>query len=478
MWDLLARYRAVLQHAWAHRTELAGPARLADEMAFLPAALSLQETPVHPAPRRLAWGLMTLFGLALLWACLGHVDIVAVAPGRIIVSERTKVIQPLEASVVKKVLVKDGEKVTAGQVLVELDPTMTTADIASVQEQVQTQASEIVRTRTLIKSLSQPHIAASIAMDLPQADEHGQGALKLERSQVQAVQAQLKSEWEDIRAKLAKLDAEALRRQAEITTVTASIAKLEATLPMALARETDFTKLVDQGYISSHATQDKTRERVELERDLAIQRARLAEVQSTALETQQAKAAYRQETLRALSDRLAQATSRYNQLQADTAKAQQRGRQTQLTAPVAGVVQQLAIHSVGGVVTSAQPLMVVVPDSPTVTAEVTIANQDIGFVYPGQMAAVKLETFPYTRYGTVQAQVDVVTADAVTDDKKGSHYPATLTLAQRDMLIDGKRVNLSPGMNITAEIKTGQRRIIEYLLSPIQKAGSESLRER
>lgn len=109
---------------------------------------------------------------------------------------------------------------------------------------------------------------------------------------------------------------------------------------------------------------------------------------------------------------------------------------------------------------------------------VSIANQDIGFVYAGQTAAVKLETFPYTQYGTVPAQVDVVTADAVTDDKRGSYYPATLTLSQKDMLIDGKRVNLSPGMNITAEIKTGQRRIIEFLLSPVQKAGSESLRER
>ncbi len=162
----------------------------------------------------------------------------------------------------------------------------------------------------------------------------------------------------------------------------------------------------------------------------------------------------------------------------EQAKANQRERQTQLTAPVAGVIQQLAIHSVGGVVTPAQPLMIVVPDSATVTAEVTIANQDIGFVNAGQMAEVKLETFPYTRYGTVKARVDVVTADAVTDDKKGSYYPATLTLSQKDMLIDGKRVNLSPGMNITAEIKTGQRRVIEFLLSPVQRAGSESLRER
>ena len=118
------------------------------------------------------------------------------------------------------------------------------------------------------------------------------------------------------------------------------------------------------------------------------------------------------------------------------------------------------------------------PPVPLVTAEVTIANQDIGFVNPGQAAEVKFETFSYTKYGTVKAKVDIVTADAVTDEKRGSYYPATLTLSQKDMLIDGKRVNLSPGMNITAEIKTGQRRVIEYLLSPIQNAGQTSLRER
>jgi len=141
-------------------------------------------------------------------------------------------------------------------------------------------------------------------------------------------------------------------------------------------------------------------------------------------------------------------------------------------------VQQLAIHSVGGVVTAAQALMIVVPDSATVTAEVSIANLDIGFVNAGQKASVKLETFPYTKYGTVAATVDVVTADAVTDEKRGSYYPATLTLDKRSMNIDGKQVAISPGMNVTAEIKTGERRVIEYLLSPIQRAGSESLRER
>lgn len=465
--ELLARYRAVCQSAWAHRTELAGPARMADEIAFLPAALSLQETSVHPAPRRLAWGLMILFVLALLWTILGKVDIVAVAPGRIIVSERTKLIQPLEASVVKKVLVKDGDRVQAGQVLVELDPTMASADKASVQEQLKTQVSEVMRAAALLQSLSSSKLLTPVLRG-PEAD-----LIKDPETQ-----AQLQSEWQDISARLARLDAEAARRQAEAATVRETIAKLEATVPMAQTREADFKKLVEQGYISGHATQDKTRERVELERDLATQRARLAEALSTLKETEQAKAAYRFETMRALSDRQAQAASKHSQLESDHTKANQRERQTQLTAPVAGIIQQLAIHSVGGVVTSAQPLMIVVPDSTTVTAEVTIANQDIGFVNAGQMAEVKLETFPYTRYGTVQARVNVVTADAVTDEKKGSYYPATLTLSQKDMLIDGKRVNLSPGMNITAEIKTGQRRVIEFLLSPVRRAGSESLRER
>ena len=473
--ELLARYRAVFNAAWAQRRELAGPSRLADEAAFMPAAMSLQETPPHPAPRRLAWVLMLVFVLTLVWAVLGQVDIVAVAPGRIIVSERTKVIQPLEASVVLRVLVKDGDRVQAGQVLVELDPTMAAADKTSVQEQLLASASEAMRTRALQRSLSSPTLQTPVLVALPlQASAKDQAS----PAALAQTQTQLQTEWQDIRARLDRLDAEAVRRQMETATVLQIIAKLEATLPISQRREEDFKKLVDQGYISGHATQDKTRERIELERDLATQQARLAEAQSAARESAQAKAAYRAETLRLLNDRQAQADTRHAQLEADHIKASQRESQTKLTAPVAGIVQQLAIHSIGGVVTSAQPLMIVVPDSVTVTAEVSIANQDIGFVTAGQTADIKFETFAYTKYGTVPARVEVVTADAVTDEKKGSYYPAILTLSRKDMLVDGKRVNLSPGMNITAEIKTGRRRIIEYLLSPVQRAGSESLRER
>lgn len=463
--ELFARYRAIFGAAWAMRAELAGPKRLADEAAFLPAALSLQATPAHPAPRRAALAVCALFVAALVWATLGEVDIVAVAPGRIVVSERTKTLQPLEASIVKRVLVKDGDAVQAGQVLVELDATNARADGASVQEQLNAAISEQARAQALAAAIGSGALPA--LAPLPLDDEQRQSATR-----------QLHAEWQDIRAKLAKLGAEQVRHQAEIATVRAAIAKLEDTLPIAQQREADFKSLTEQGFVSSHAGQDRTRERIEQERDLATQRARLQEARAALHESAQARAAYLAETQRALSERQAQATSKRQQLTQEQSKAEQRGRLTQLTAPVAGTVQQLAVHTEGGVVTPAQVLMVIVPQDAQVSAEVVIDNKDIGFVNAGQAAVIKLETFPFTRYGTLDAHVVRVTADAVNDEKKGAIFPALLALSQAAIDIDGKRIKLSPGMNVSAEIKTGRRRVIEYLLSPVQRALGESLKER
>jgi hemolysin D len=291
-------------------------------------------------------------------------------------------------------------------------------------------------------------------------------------------QAQLAAEWSDITARLAKLSAEHQRRQAEMATVQAMIGKLEATIPISQQRERDFKALSEQGFMSGHANQDRTRERIELERDLATQQARYQEAQAALREAEQTRSAYLAETRRALSDRQAQADLKRHQTGQELTKAAQREQLATLTAPVAGTVQQLALHTEGGVVTEAQALMVIVPDAASVSAEVTLENKDIGFVASGQDVAIKLETFPLTRYGTVKASVDKVTQDAVNDEKRGAIFPAMLKLNQTTIDVDGRQIKLAPGMNVTAEIKTGKRRVIEYLLSPIQRAGSESLRER
>jgi len=473
--ELFGRYGAVFRAAWDARHDLAGPSRLADERAFLPAALELQSSPPHPAPRRVAWAIVSLFSIALAWSWFGHVDIVAVAPGRIVVSEGTKLIQPLEASVVKAIRVQDGAKVKAGQVLIELDPTTARADNSRVSQEREAALSEAWRTQALLKALDSRQ-----APVLPPEAEQGDPA------RVAQIRTQLQAEWADIQAQQGKMRADIEAREAELATVREQVAKLKATLPIVQKREADFESLSSQGFVSQHAGQDRTRVRIEMEQDLATYRARREEIKVTIKQAEQALTAWKADLLRTLNERQAKADLQQRQLAEEGTKTAQRERLTTLTAPVDGTVQQLAVHTTGGVVTPAQVLLVVVPDQARVTAEVSLENKDVGFVNPGQVAAIKLETFPFTRYGTIPASVSTITADAVVHEAKdatgtnkpGAVFPATLTLSQSTINIDGKAIRLMPGMNLTAEIKTGERRIIEYLLSPVETHVQESLRER
>lgn len=479
---LWARHADVAQTAWSRRKEAQSPWRDSDELAFMPAALRLQNTPVHPAPRLVAFLLMVLSAAAIGWACIGEVDVVAVAPGRIIVGERTKTIQPLERSVVKRVLVQDGDHVTAGQALVELDATVAFADRRNLAEQIKSAQSERVRTQWLQTALDDRHGAGTALPARLQWPTDTETAAPLWSDDEQrVVLSQLESEWRDIQARLARAAAELQRRRAENATGREVLAKLMSTLPLVRQREQDFQALAAQGFVAHHAGQDRTRERMEMERDVDTQHARLQESIAALTESEASRTSYVAETRRLLSERQAQADLRLQQARQEHAKALLRERLTVLSSPVPGTVQQLAAHTSGGVVTEAQVLMVIVPDDVSngdVVAEVVLENKDIGFVRAGQRAEIKLETFQFTRYGTVPATVQRVTADAVNDEKRGAIFPARLQLGRDRISVDGKLIRLSPGMNVTAEIKTGQRRVVEYLLSPIQRAAGESLRER
>ena len=492
-WALLARYRAVWQAAWQARHQLAGPARLADEQAFLPAALSLQETPPHPAPRRAALSICALFVAALTWSILGELDVVAVAQGRVIVGDRSKLIQPLEAAVVRAIHVQDGDTVQAGQLLVELDPTAALADSGRLTEERRAAHSEAWRTQALLAALEAEATTVAEAARAQPGDT--EPAFEGWRPQDQeAAYQQFKAEWREHRARLARQSAETARRRAELATAREVLAKLRATLPLARQRERDVQGLSAQGFMSGHASQDRTRERVELERDQATAQARIAEAQAGLEESKRTQAALTAETRRTWQDRAAQARLKVAALAQEDTKASQRSSQTRLTAPVAGTVQQLAIHTPGGVVTPAQALMVIVPGGGTdggVVAEVSFENKDIGFVRAGQHAEVKFETFNFTRYGTVPGTVQWVSADAVVQPGGGAAeatkptnasvqaiFPARLVLSQAELAVEGKRVRLGPGLNLTAEVRVGKRKVIDYLLSPATQSLNESMREQ
>ncbi|BCS53647.1 HlyD family type I secretion periplasmic adaptor subunit [Geobacter sp. SVR] len=470
--ELLQRYWQVLKAAWAARAEMTTGERTAHERAFLPAALELQESPPHPAARLALWLLVAFLLIALVWACFGRIDVVAVAPGKLIVSARSKVVQPLEPGIIKSILVKEGQYVQAGQVLIELDATITGADSDKSFTAWLDAKLEALRAQALLAGIDgNQYPRLPVDPELPDND----AACRLKLSDTQRLAL---SQWQELQARLATIDADTARKQAEKAGIQEQVRKLEQTLPLVMERATDYKRLLRETVVSKHDFLEREQLRIETEQDLATQRRRLDELAEALNGNRRQREAAMAEFRRTQNDSLVRARERSQELAQEVIKAKRLYHQTRLTAPVSGYVQQLAVNTVGGVVTEAQPLLVVVPPEDTVEAEVMLENKDIGFVKAGQDAAVKIETFNYTKYGLIDGSVRTVSLDAIQDEKRGLIYAVRILLNQDSMRIEGRTVKLTPGMAVTAEIKTTQRRIMEYFLSPLIQHVSESLRER
>ena len=354
-----------------------------EELAFLPAALEIVETPPSPIGRAIGATIVAVFCVALLWAAFGHVDIVASASGKVVPSGRVKLIQPFETGVVRSIHVRDGQSVKAGEVLIELDPSITAAEQA--------------------------------------------------------------------------------QKKAELDTIAATVDKLEADEPIIAQRVDILKKLVDKGLGSKLTYLETLQQLTDNQKDTAIQRSRLAEANAA----------------------VAAITARMK-------------RQI-LTAPVDGVVQQLAVHTIGGVVTSAQQLAMIVPSDVVLEIEALVPNREIGFVHVGQDVQIKVDAFNFTRYGLLHGRVLSVSQDAIVRDvspdkrkdntpgaestssePKGQelNYAVRVSLDRTQIQVDDAVANLSPGMVVTAEIKTGSRAVITYLLSPLLRYAHDSMHER
>lgn len=464
--DLLRRYTTVWRHAWQHRHQMTGPSRQAHEVEFLPAALALQDSPAPAAPRVAMWMLLTAAMSALAWSIWGQVDVVATAQGKVVPGDRIKTIQPFEVSSVRRILVADGQSVRAGEVLVELDATTVQADLGRVQGELDVARLLAARGQALLSSVATGRLSA---LQRPDAV-----------SQVQWLEAErlLQGEYSAYQAKRSRIEADTARREAEWRSIQALVHKLEQTVPIARQRARDFENLVSQNFVSRHGYLEREQVRIEQEADLANLKSKLDEIQAALREGTGQLAELEAETRRAALERIQEGQKQASALAQELRKAESRGRLMTLTSPVDGTVQQLAVHTVGGVVTPAQPLMVVVPHDHRLEVEAFLENKDIGFVKTGQTAQVKVETFQFTKYGTLAGQVATVSHDAIQDEKRGLLYAARVVLDKTTMPIDGTDVNLSPGMAVTVEVKIGQRRVVEYFLAPLIQRSSESLRER
>jgi len=455
-----------LKDAWSSRAAM-GDKRLTQvERAFLPAALEILETPPSPSVRILSWSIVILFTIAITWACFGHIDIVAVAEGKIIPSGRTKVIQPLEKAVVKAILVKEGQYVNQGDALIELDRTLTGADQAKYTKELAFINGTIKRQELFVKLLSYPGRAV---------DSAGlQAALPTDYDQVQL----LLQQWNSYRSRRDSLEAQLRENQAARRTSEEVIKRLEETLPLTVKRFQAYQKLKDEGAVSDFDYMDKQKEFIDQRQALAAERAHHeqldAAVRTIEKEILALDAEARRQALAEIQDMQRQRQA----MEEELTKATDLNAKQVLYAPVTGEVQQLVVTTVGGVVTEAQPLMLIVPKGAKLEAEVNVENKDIGFVREGQVAEIKVHTFPFTRYGVIDAKVTGITRDAVEDEKQGLVYKMRLEMARSSLMVDGKEVGLSPGMAVSAEVKTGKRRLIEYFLSPLIQHVDESVKER
>lgn len=447
-----------------------------DALEFAPALLAIQESPPAPLPRRVLYTVVVLFALLLAWAAFGKLDVIVDAEGRLVPRTYLKIVQPADVGIVKEILVHEGETVAAGQVLVRLDRQEAEAD------------SNALSTAIAWKTLQLRRIDAELR------------GVALARKADEPVELfeRVRAQYEDHRRAYSDALAQAqegLRRaQQDAQAGLDGLEKLRKTTPLLKAQAESFIDLGKEGFASKVLVDEKQRQYVESEQDLRAQQAKVGSLEAAIGEARQqvnqTMSKYRSD----LQNERVQAEGELNKLQQDAAKHAHKSGLLELRAPQAGVVKDLATHTIGTVVSAGMVLLSVVPEHEPMMAEVTIRHEDVGFVHPRQMVQVKLAAYPFQKYGMLQGEVVQVWPDAVDADTRNAAagsasseaapgaaargYRALIDLHSQSLERDGLSLKLLAGMQVVAEINEGRRTVLEYLLSPVQRVVQESARER
>lgn len=437
---------------------------------FSPPLLRIQNTPPPAFSRYVLWSLLALLGGLLLWSMLGRLDIVAVADGKLVPLSYLKIVQPAEAGIVKEILVKEGQEVSAGQVLMRMDTLVTEADAKALDAERQ-------RKRLALRRIDAELAGRAFTPlhgEVPDLFAEIEAQFGANRAALAAAMAEEQSKREKARRDLAA--AEQVRD------------KLAETLPYYRQQEAAYEKLAKDGFAGPLMASDKRRERIEKEQELRTQE-HLIEAARAEMRTSETKLAQIQsEYRRRLHVERGEIQASLDKLDQEVAKQQHRRELMELKAPQAGIVKDLATHTIGTVTQPGSVLLTIVPRDERLRAEVWVPNEDVGFVRPGQSVKVKLAAYPFQKYGMLEGVVEHIGADASETSPRaepagaaqgsGLSYKALVTFKEGHLAFDGVELPLSPGMRVSAEIHLGDRTVMEYVLSPVQKAAHEAGRER
>jgi HlyD family secretion protein len=446
-----------------------------DPSDFAPPLLRIQESPPAPLAGWLLRTLVLMLACMGAWAALGPLDIVAVAEGKLVPGGYLKIVQPAEQGIVREILVREGEKVDEGQVLIRMDAVASQADMKSVQSEYHN------------KRLALRRIDAQLAG----------GRFARERGDPAELYAQLEAQYSaNVRAyENAVAQEKSLLEKArnDLEAARETKAKLEQVLPHYVEQERAFAMLARDGFAGRILYTDKQRERIEKEQDLRAQefiiRSNVAVIEQSAQKMAQISADYR----RQLQTERVEMAAQYERLRQELAKHTHRNRLLELRAPQAGTVKDLATHTAGTVTMPGTILMTLVPHSESLVAEVWVSNQDVGFVRTGQQVKLKLAAFQFTKYGMVDGTVRQVSADATEAPSANTRsdaltgrdrpmgplaYRTLVDLNQQALGSGGASYPLHAGMQAAVEINLGTRTVLEYVLSPVRAAFHEAARER
>lgn len=444
--ELRLRYKQVFAYYWQHRHEMSSHILTEDEAEFLPAALAVQERPVSKTGLIISRLLILLILIAFAWAIFGRMDIVVNGMGKVIPSEYTKTIAAVDTAKVIAVYVQEGQQVQQGDVLIEMDAAATQAEHDKALGELAEYALQLERNLTMLVAIDEK--AQPVLPSLEEINERYE--LKIDPAKWRAAESHVLGQYQDYDAKSKQLQEE--------------IKSIEQSLPLVAQQAANYRRLLATNDVPRNDYLQREQARVQLAGQLQTAKSQLAslsaEIQKTAHEeiaqARRGVAVSRQDI-----ERYTAITSLYT-----------------LRSPINGTVQQLTTHTVGGVAPAAQPLMLIVPTDGPVEVEAFIENKDKGFVHVGQAVEVKVDTFQYTKYGTLSGEVVFVSEDAIEDEKLGLIYAVRVRLQETELNVEGKMLRVTPGMSVNVEIKTGDRRIIEYVLSPLLRHTKESLNER
>ena len=448
---------------------------MVDPADFSPPLLRIQEK--RPAPLA-GWMLRLLLALlagVLLWAAFGRLDIVAVAEGKLVPSSYLKIVQPAEQGIVKEILVKEGETVREGQVLIRMDSVLTEADVKAIQ-------AEYYNKRIALRRIDAQLSARPLTKEKGDpADLYAQ------------VQAQHAANVRAYESALAQEKSLLEKARQDLAGAQATKAKLEQVLPHYIEQEKAFEKLTKDGFSGRLMYTDKQRERIEKEQDLRAQEFTIGSNQALIEQSRNKIAQITADYRRQLQTERVETAAQFEKAAQELAKNEHRHELLELRAPAEGIVKDLATHTIGTVAAPGTILMTLVPRAEKLVAEVWVGNDDIGFVRPGQDVKLKLAPFQFQKYGMLDGKVRQVSADATEAPSANTRsdaltgrdrpmgpltYRTVVELASQHLELDRERFALTPGMQVAGEIHLGTRTVLEYLLSPVTKAFHESARER